>query len=110
MVLSVVTETVNFVRRFATDVLGGRPLGGRSMQLWVMRLPILAAAFLLVGLLGLVVNYWGAIEGRCTDEGWSGCGWTWYLCGYTVLLSLAGLAGVLLLGLYRGLRDLSRLQ
>lgn len=80
------------------------------MQLWAMRLPTLAAAFLLVGLLGLVVNYWGAIEGRCTDEDWSGCGWTWYLSGYAVLLSVAGLIGALLLSLYRGLRRLWRRQ
>jgi hypothetical protein len=61
----------------------------------------LAIALVGVGFAGFVVNYPGGIEARCSEEGWSGCGWTWQLSGWVVLVCLAGLLGVGLSALVR---------
>jgi hypothetical protein len=47
-----------------------------------------------LGTVALAVNWWGGIEERCSDRGWSACGWTWQLSGYLVLACVAGLLGV----------------
>jgi hypothetical protein len=50
-----------------------------------------AAVIVCVGFAALVVNYAGGIEARCSENGWSGCGWTWQVSGWIVLACLAAL-------------------
>jgi hypothetical protein len=64
----------------------------------------LAIALVGIGVAAFVVNYLGGIEGRCSDDGWSGCGWTWQLSGWVVLVCLVGLLGLGVSALARRLR------
>jgi hypothetical protein len=76
--------------------------------MWVtmttVKLRAAVSVIALVGFVAFVVNWLGGIEGRCSDEGWSGCGWTWQLSGWLVLACLAGLLGLGLAALGRRFR------
>jgi len=63
-----------------------------------------ATTLLVIALVALLVNFWGGVDGRCSDEGWSGCGWTWKLSGWIVLACLAGLVGLGVAAVVRWLR------
>jgi hypothetical protein len=51
---------------------------------------------LLIAVIAFLVNFFAGIEDRCSDQGWSGCGWIYQLTGWTVLASVGG---VLVLGI-----------
>ena len=69
-----------------------------------VKLRVAVSVIALVGFVAFVVNWLGGIEGRSSDEGWSGCGWTWQLSGWFVLACLAGLLGLRLVALGRRFR------
>lgn len=53
-----------------------------------------AATLVLVAPTAFVVNYFAGVDGRCSEQGWSGCGWIWQLSGGIVLACVVGLIGV----------------
>jgi hypothetical protein len=69
-----------------------------------VKLRVAVGVIAFVGFAALVVNWLGGIEGRCSDEGWSGCGWTYQLSGWLVVACLAGLLGLGLVALGRRFR------
>jgi hypothetical protein len=63
-----------------------------------------AAAFTVVGLTAFVVNFIAGVDGRCSESGWSGCGWIWQLSGWIVLVCVAGLIATGVAALVRSRR------
>jgi hypothetical protein len=63
-----------------------------------------AVVLVVVAVAALLVNSWGGIDRRCSDRGWSGCGWTYVLSGWTVVVCVVALVGIGLIVIVRAAR------
>jgi hypothetical protein len=69
-----------------------------------VRLNRIAIGALVVALAAFLVNAWGGIDQRCSDQGWSGCGTSYQLSGWITLAGLVVLLTTVLIGAWSWLR------